>query len=503
MRIVCTAATMRIAEARAGVAEPVLMQRAATGLAGVCRSLLRQTAGRVAGARVVALVGSGNNGGDALWAAAKLADRGVGAIAIGDPDRMHAPGLAALQRAGGRVLAWDDPAALGSCASADLALDGIVGIGGSGALRAGVAPLLAALEAAAVPIVAVDIPSGVAADTGEVPGLAVRAAATVTFGALKAGLALAPGRQRCGLVTVIDIGLAADDLAPAALVTNLADLAGPPPAPNQYKYSRGVVQVTAGSMAYPGAAHLAVQGARGSGAGMVALHAGPGADPLPAVSDHPDVVVSPDPVFARADARVLGPGLPDTPAALTLLQSHLADSAPLVVDASGLTALATPAGRAALADRHAAGWLTVVTPHEGEFARLGFDLAGGRLAAAERAAQRLGAVVVLKGPGTVVAAPDGSVSFIDTFGGPELATAGSGDVLAGLIAGTVAGQARRAAATAPLDWAALTHAAARAVGLHGLAGRLAAAASGAVTASDVAAALPRAALLAQQAAGQA
>jgi NAD(P)H-hydrate repair Nnr-like enzyme with NAD(P)H-hydrate dehydratase domain len=165
----------------------------------------------------------------------------------------------------------------------------------------------------------------------------------------------------------------------------------------------------------------------------------------------------------------------------------LADPAPVLVDASGLDVLATMAGRSALAQRAAAGWVTVLTPHAGEFARLGVDPAGGPLARAARASAELGAVVVLKGPGTVVAAPDGPV-FVDAFGTSALACAGSGDVLAGLAAGMLASAARAGG----LVSAGAAEVVARAVGLHGLAGRLAAAAGAPVTASDVLDHLPAA-----------
>jgi NAD(P)H-hydrate repair Nnr-like enzyme with NAD(P)H-hydrate dehydratase domain len=187
------------------------------------------------------------------------------------------------------------------------------------------------------------------------------------------------------------------------------------------------------------------------------------------------------------DARCVGPGLgTGGPAAHQVLEA-LAAPAPVLVDASGLDVLATMAGRSALAQRAAEGWLTVLTPHSGEFARLGLDPAGGPLACAARAAGELGAVVVLKGPGTVVAAPHGPV-FVDAFATSALACAGSGDVLAGLAAGMLATAARAGG----LSGADAAEVVARAVGLHGLAGRLAAAAGSPVTASDVLDHLPAA-----------
>jgi hydroxyethylthiazole kinase-like uncharacterized protein yjeF len=490
MRTICSVATVRRAEGTAGVPEPVLMQRAATALAGACVEVLRGRRGALRGARVVALVGSGNNGGDALWALAGLAARGVGATAVGDVHRMHAAGAAAARSAGVRILEWSDPAVPAALAGADLALDGIVGIGGTGGLREPAAGAVRALAAAGVPIVAVDVPSGVDSDTGEVVAEAVAAVATVCFGVLKPGLLVAPGRHHAGAVTVVDIGLRPEDLEPVAEALVLADLAPADPPADTHKYRRGVVGVTAGSPPFPGAALLAVGGARLAGTGMVAFTPGTGAtgveDPVAAmvVARHPDVVLD---AARRVDARCLGPGLGSGPAVTDLVLAALADPCPVVVDASALDVLVTPAGAAALADRAGAGLVTVLTPHSGEFARLGLDPAGGPLSAARRAAERTGAVLVRKGPGTVVAAPGGT-TYVDTFGSAALATAGSGDVLSGLMAGMLAAGARAGRLTAG-DAALL---AARAVGLHGLAGRLAAAGGAPVTATDVLAHLPAA-----------
>lgn len=491
MRAVCTAAQMRRAEAGAPVPETVLMQRAATALAGVCAEWLRASRGRVTGARVVALVGAGNNGGDALWALARLASRGAGAWALGDPARMHAQGAAALRAAGGRFVPATSAAAIRVCQEADLALDGIVGIGGQGAVRGPFVGLISALSEAGVQTIAVDIPSGVSADTGEVPGAAVRAAVTVTFGFRKVGLVVHPGRAHAGVVTVADIGLPEGDLDVAAWELDLSEVLAPAISPEAHKYSRGLVEVIASSAAFPGAAHLAVAGALGSGAGMVALCGGPGADPGAVVARFPQVVLAADPGYVKADVRVVGPGLGDGSAQTDIVHSVLADPAPLVVDASALNVLGQVEGRAALGRRRELGWVTVVTPHEGEFARLGCDLSGGRLAAARRAADDIGAVVVLKGPGTIVAAPSG-MCFVDPYGGPELASAGSGDLLAGLCGGILAtAAAARTRAGDQLGADEAARCAAVAVGRHGLAGRLAAAESSAVTALDVAAQLGR------------
>jgi ADP-dependent NAD(P)H-hydrate dehydratase / NAD(P)H-hydrate epimerase len=455
---------------------------------------------------VVALVGTGNNGGDALWALARLARRGVAAVAVGDPGRMHAAGAAAARAAGVRCLAWGDPQVPAVLVDADLALDGIVGIGGSGGLRPEPVRAVEALVAAGVPIVAVDVPSGVDADTGAVAGAAVRAEVTVCFGVLKPGLLLPPGREHAGLVHVVDIGLRPEDLEPAALVLDLADLAPPALAPATHKYRRGVVEVIAGSASYPGAALLAVGGARRAGTGMVAFRGGSGAsgmvDPVAALvaARFPDVVLAQRPVAARC----VGPGLDAEAGGTELVLEALADPAPLVVDATGLAVLGQEPARSALGDRAARGWLTVLTPHAGEFTRLGFSLDGGPLVAARRAAEEVGAIVVLKGPGTVVAAP-ADPAYVDRFATASLATAGSGDVLAGLMAGMLAAAAQASAAGTVPDGAlrageaALV--AARAVACHGLAGRLAGADGAGVTATDVLEHLPAAQAVARAAPG--
>ncbi len=502
MRPICSVEVVRRAEAGAGVPEPVLMQRASTALAGVCLDLLRTGRSAVRGARVVALVGSGNNGGDALWALAHLARRGTATVAVGDPARMHADGSAAARAAGARVITWDDPEVVTVIAAADLILDGVLGIGGAGEVREPAAAAVRAVRRSSVPVVAVDVPSGVESDTGQVAGLAMRADVTVCFGVLKPALVVPPARSLAGSVTVVDIGLRAHDLEPAAWALSLADLCIPGPAVDAHKYSRGVVGVTAGSPAYPGAALLSVGGARRSGVGMVAFSPGTGAaqsgpetaagsgaaqgrplalDPVASmvVARYPDVVLAP----GRVDARCIGPGLGSGRDAVEAVLRAMADPEPLVIDASALGVLARQDGRRALAERSAAGWVSVLTPHSGEFARMGFDPSDGPLVAARRAAVESGAVIVLKGPGTVVAAP--GVTYVDTFGDASLATAGSGDVLAGLIAGMLAGAVR----SADVDPAAAALVAARAVGLHGLAGRLAASEGGPVTAVEILAGL--------------
>ncbi|GAA2130333.1 bifunctional ADP-dependent NAD(P)H-hydrate dehydratase/NAD(P)H-hydrate epimerase [Kitasatospora kazusensis] len=473
MRRAHTVQQVRAAEAvlMARLPEGTLMQRAAAGLAATCARLLP----RVYGSRVLVLAGSGDNGGDALHAGALLARRGASVRAVLlAPERVHAAGLAALLAAGGRVTADQ-----GEFGRADLVLDGIVGIGGRGGLRPEAQPY-AALERRG-PVVAVDVPSGVDPDTGEVPGVALRADVTVAFGTYKPGLLVDPGASYAGVVHLVDIGLTLPE--PAVQAWQHADLAALLPAPSAEsdKYRRGVVGIAAGSARYPGAAVLAVAGALRGGAGAV-RYAGRAAEEV--VRRFPETLVSEGgPAAAgRVQAWVVGPGSGE--GAAQALAEALASPVPVLVDADGLTELART-GPAALAGRTAP---TLLTPHTGEAARLlagvsgqappaADDLAAARLATARRLAAAYRATVLLKGSTTVIAAPGGAVR-VNPTGTPWLATAGSGDVLAGLAGSLLA------AGLDPLD------AATAAAYLHGLAGREASAGGVPVTATEVARALP-------------
>ena len=449
MRGVYPVREIRAAEAAAMATAPdgALMQRAAAALATMCAELLE----RVYGARVVLLVGAGNNGGDALFAGARLARRGahVSALLL-ERGRAHQSGVSALVGAGGRILDAD-PALL---AGVDLVVDGIVGIGGRPGLRGRAAELAGGVQDALT--VAVDVPSGVDADTGEAGESAVHADVTVTFGALKPGLLVGAGAELAGEVRFVDIGL---DLPGAtAFVLEAGDVRAtlPQPGPADDKYTRGVVGVVAGSPAYPGAGVLATGSAIGGGAGMV-RYAGSAAEAIRA--RYPEVVVQEGarPGDLRVQAWTVGPGMGTDEDAAKLLAEVLATDVPVIVDADALTVLAR---RPELVRARAAA--TVLTPHDREFARIAGDVGTDRLAAARRAAAELRAVVLLKGNTTVVADPDG-LAYLNPTGTPWLATAGSGDVLSGLIGSLLA-----AGVAAPLAAAAGAY-------LHGVAGQLAAA----------------------------
>ena len=492
MRSVYDVATVRAAEeaVMATMPDGALMDRASTGLADTCATLMRDLGLRLSGARVVLLVGSGNNGGDALYAGAGLARRGARVEAVTLGATCHEGGLAALLVSGGTLTPVADAAR--SLEAAHLVLDGILGIGGRGALRPDAARCAALAAESGALVVAVDIPSGVDADTGAIAdeSAVVDADVTVTFGCLKPGLLVAPGRDRAGAVVVVDIGL--DAALPAASLHSLdsADLAAavPEPGPEDYKYTRGVVGIAAGSRNYRGAGFMATGSARKGNVGMVhVLDRGDGlAQAL--VDEFWDIVVSSDAPasVARVTAWVVGPGLGIDADGARVLGDVLKAPVPVVIDADALRMLREPPAAEALAARTQP---CVLTPHEGEFAALGYSLGTGeeqdRVASARQAARDLGVVVVLKGPGTVIASPSGE-AYVDSWGTADLGTAGSGDVLSGLVGALLAG----AAARGDIDADAAARIAAAAVGLHGLAGSLAAQGGRPVTAPDIIDAIP-------------
>ncbi|MFF0815518.1 NAD(P)H-hydrate dehydratase [Rhodococcus sp. NPDC003318] len=416
MREFHTVDQVRAAEAPllAALPDGALMRRAAHGLARVVASELRSRTGGVAGRSVSLLVGSGDNGGDALWAGALLRRRGVDVRAVLlDPARAHGPGLAALRAAGGRVVA--DPG------DPDLVLDGIVGISGRGPLRPAAAELVAAVIA---PIVAVDLPSGVDPDTGATSGPAVTAAVTVAFGALKPVHVLAA--SRCGRVELVDIGLDLPVPSISALTPDEVGARWPLPGAGDDKYSQGVVGVIAGGARYPGAAVLCAGGAVAATSGMV-RYAGSAAPQV--LSRWPEVVAVDAAADAgRVEAWVVGPGIGTGAAAREVVAFALGTDLPVLVDADGLSVLAAEPGL--VAGRAAP---TLLTPHAGEFERLtGVDPTGDRVGRTRELADRWGVTVLLKGRATVIADPDGSV-LVNEAGGSAAATAGSGDVLAGVI----------------------------------------------------------------------
>ncbi len=498
MRNAHQVATVRAAEQALMSVLPdgALMQRAAAGLAAVA---MRRLA-RVYGSRVVVLVGGGDNGGDALFAAARLADRGAAVTALTVSSRLHEAGAAAARRSGVVIRESGDPGDEAVLAGAELVLDGMVGIGGSGGLR----PAAARLAGWAPPArtIAVDVPSGVDADTGAVPGAAVRAGVTVTFGTLKPGLLVLPGADHAGAVELVPIGLT---LPPADLEQLSAADVGrllPDPGSQSSKYTRGVLGITAGSDAYPGAAVLCTGGARRGGAGYLRF-AGL-AHPVELVRQHfPDVVatqIEPGDAQAvlaagRVQAWVVGPGLGTDDAAAAVVEAVLGADVPVLVDADGLTIVARHPGW--LHARFGRGQLTLLTPHEGEFARLvGGDpadvkqrLAADRLDTVRRLSAQLPATILLKGSTTLVVDP--TAARVNGTGVGWLAAAGTGDVLSGIAGGLLAAGLSTFDAGSVAAW------------LHGMAARLAVQRHGPpLAAFDLLDALPGAWELARTAAGK-
>ncbi len=460
-----TADQVRSAEAPVLAATPegALMQRAATGLATACLRLV----GRAVGVRVTLLVGAGDNGGDALWAGAVLARRGSAVTALLlDPDRAHAAGLAGLRRAGGRSVTdprrpgwtaptWSWTASPGSAVGAGCGRR--CRRGRPGGRRPGL-------------LVAVDVPSGVDADTGAVVGEAFPAQHTVTFGAVKVGLVVGEGRAHAGVVHLVDLGL--DLPAPAARQLTDADVAArlPDPGAGDDKYSRGVVGVHAGSATYPGAAVLCTGARCAPGRGWSATPDGGrgGARRLAEA-----VVSAGRPVDAgRVQAWVVGPGAGTDDEAHRVLAEVLGLDLPVLVDADALTLVARDPGWSAGARRRPCSPRTT-----GSSPGSGTTSARPGRRRPRRAAD-LGATVLLKGDATVVADADGTV-FVNGTGTPWLATAGTGDVLSGVVGALLA------------TGLPAVEAAAAGAHLHGRAGQLAAAA-GPLIASDVVRHLPAA-----------
>jgi hydroxyethylthiazole kinase-like uncharacterized protein yjeF len=411
-----------------------LMQRAAAAVARSAAELLHTLVGKVYGAQVMILVGAGNNGGDALFAGARLAKRGARITAVRCLGTPHPAGLAALLASGGRLVALDeldlaDDPAVQQRPDCDLAIDGILGIGGRPGLPESVALLAATLDGWDVPVVAVDLPSGVGADTGAEPGVSIRAARTVTFGELKPCHLLEPARSRCGLVELVDIGLGAvHDREPLLVGMDEEQLAmsWPYPQVRSDKYARGVVGIDAGSENYPGAGVMATYGAVYGGAGMVRFLGA--ARPARLIEAQlPNVVFAP----GKVQSRLFGSGWGERSDGGKVLTEAKEEGLPVVVDADGLKYLP---------QHSASNWL--LTPHAGELARL-LDRDRGwveedPVRAVTAGAEQTGATVLLKGAAQVIASPETESVSVALPGPAWTAQAGSGDVLGGVCAALLA-----------------------------------------------------------------
>ncbi|WP_051297290.1 bifunctional ADP-dependent NAD(P)H-hydrate dehydratase/NAD(P)H-hydrate epimerase [Brevibacterium album] len=538
----CETAAEAAGGAVAGASRGAVAEAPRGAVAGTAR-------GAVTGARVAVLAGPGNNGGDALYAAANLASRGAHVTILAPLGRLHPEAVRAARSAGavfaeaGADPVGDPAASMGPdhhgpsriLAEADLVIDGLFGTGARLPLREPLSELIRdwqtqrrARESAWVrsqTVVAVDMPTGVDATTGAHGEVHVRADVTVTFGGCKAGQFLPGGAEACGAVILVDIGLDLEASEPLLWAYSNADLAGadvgctglggtgsgdadgctglggwPLPGRRDHKYTRGVLGVIAGSARYPGAGVLTATAAVAAGVGMLRVQ-GAKAVQEAVVAAAPEAVTAP----GRVQAWVMGPGAPEPQDMMEFLMEAVGAGTPLVLDAGAL-AVVPALVRAA----HGASPLpggSVLTPHAGELAELLRALPEGDLGArgdagseqaeqvaapsradiesdparwVREAARRTGAVVLLKGPRTLIATPDGALRA-PAPGPALLATAGSGDVLAGLI-GAALTAGRPAEAADPHARAA--HLAALAVLLHNRAGRAATHASGQVRAVE-------------------
>ena len=453
---------MRCLHTSAEIHDEGHMSQAAFGISVYVAQILRSQAGRVNGSRVLLLVGPGNNGGDALWAGGLLARRGVAVRALCVSAHCHDVGRERFIKAGGRFLSLQDISSF----NPDVVIDGIFGIGLRRELSDDVRAIIETASQVGT-MVAIDVPTGVNADSGLVDLGCVHADITLAVGTLKPGLLTGAGKQASGLVHVVPIDF---EYPPtSAHVIDFADVQSTYGRASlmSHKYSRGVVLVHAGSAQYPGAGALTVGGARASGVGMVRF-IGPAESQINVV--YPDVVTSMD--LARTDAIAVGSGGAGT---IQDLEEYLQADIPVVIDAHALSLLQESRIPALLEERYQRGAITVVTPHEGEAKQMGFD-EPHRIAQAVTIARELHSWVVLKGAGSVIASPTGHFA-IDQFGTSALATAGSGDVLAGLLAGTLACMSRGkqinagSSSAQTSDRTDVLRTIASAVALHGLAGR--------------------------------
>jgi len=431
----------------------------ASGIAGI---QLMENAGRAVadavagrhplGTPVTVVAGPGNNGGDGFVAARVLATRGykVRLLALAPPDRLKGDAAEAARRFAGTV----EPASPQALSGAGVVIDALFGAGLDRPVEGTARALIEAMNACRAAIVAVDLPSGINGSTGAIMSASVKAAESITFFRRKPGHLLLPGRLRCGKVRVVDIGIPADVLGTVRPRTfaNGPDLWGqafPVPQVVGHKYARGHAVVVSGEMSRTGAARLAARGALRAGAGLVTL-----ASPREAlaVNAAASLAVMVRPVDGAAElahlladrrfnAIALGPGGGVGRAMRDLVAAALDGERAVVLDADALTSFAEdPAALwGGIAARR--GQATVLTPHQGEFARLFKEAAvrdaASKLHAARAAATRSQAVIVLKGADTVIAAPDGRAAISDNAP-PWLATAGSGDVLAGMITALLA-----------------------------------------------------------------
>ena len=407
----------------------------------------------VAEGPILVIAGRGNNGGDGFVAAAELAARGreVSVVLLCERDSLQGDAASAARGWKHPVLPFN-PQAIGRPA---LIIDALFGAGLNRPVKGDPHDMIEAINANGAPVLSVDLPSGINGNSGAVMGAAVRATETVTFFRQKPAHLLLPGRIHCGRVRVADIGIEAGVLAEIKPLTfeNLPQLwrqAFPVPQVDGHKYARGHAVVVSGDLAATGAARMSARGALRAGAGLVTL-ASPrdalavNASALTAVMVRAtDTVVEFAELLAdrRLNACVIGPGAGVGARTCDFVLTALSANRHLVLDADALTSFADAPDRLFEATKAATDAQVVLTPHEGEFPRLFSDISNkhplrSKLERVRAAAERSGAVVLLKGPDTVVASPDGRAA-IAANAPPWLATAGAGDVLSGIVAGLLA-----------------------------------------------------------------
>jgi ADP-dependent NAD(P)H-hydrate dehydratase / NAD(P)H-hydrate epimerase len=430
-----------------GVAGIDLMENAGRAVADCV------AARHASGARAIVVAGPGNNGGDGFVAGRILAERGypVRMLLVGDSGRLRGDAAEAARRWLGKT----EPATPAELEGADVIIDALFGAGLDRMVEGLPRAMIEAMNASQAPVVAVDLPSGVNGTTGAVMGVAVNATETVTFFRRKPGHLLLPGRLHCGRVHVADIGIPESVLAQVRprIFVNVLQLwsrAFPVPRVDGHKYARGHAVAVSGGLSSTGAARLAARGALRAGAGLVTIASPRDALAVNAAANLAIMVRRVDRAAEltamladhRLNALVIGPGCGVGKDTRSLVLAALSGERGVVLDADALTSFVDERGVLfdALVGRAPAA--TILTPHEGEFSRLFRGLQGhfksdSKVERAAAAAERCGAVVVLKGPDTVVAAPDGRAAIAENAP-PWLATAGSGDVLAGMATGLLA-----------------------------------------------------------------
>jgi len=441
--------------------------------AGVPSLALMENAGRAvaeeaalmvpAGGRIAVLCGPGNNGGDGFVAARHLREGGyaIALALLGERTALKGDAAAMAQRYAGAI----EPLSASSLEAAQLIVDALFGAGLTRPLAGAAAAAVEAMNASGCPVLAVDVPSGLDGTTGAALGAVVHARRTVTFFRRKPGHLLLPGREYCGLVGVADIGIPASVLGEIdprtwANAPGLWLPAFPQPTPAGHKYDRGHVLVVSGPLAHTGAARMGARGALRIGAGLVTIASPP--DALAVNAAHlTAIMLAPFEGASglahilsdkRKNAVLLGPALGVSAATRELVAAALGSGAATVLDADALTSFEGDAAALGRAIAAMPSRPVVLTPHEGEFRRLFPAIAqGSKLERARAAAAGSGAVVVLKGADTVIAAPDGRAAINDSSP-PWLATAGAGDVLGGFVAGLLAQEMPAFAAACAAVW---------------------------------------------------